>query len=64
MAKVTIDTEKCIGCGLCEQACPEVFEIDDYDGYIAKIKIQEYSQYGEQIKEAAEQCPVEAIKIE
>ena len=27
MAKVTVDTSTCVGCGLCEQSCPEVFQV-------------------------------------
>ena len=26
--KVKINTEECIGCGVCAQICPEVFELD------------------------------------
>lgn len=59
MAKVTVDASTCVGCGLCEQACPEVFEIKD-DG-IAYVKKEECS--GCDLKEIAEQCPVNAIKI-
>lgn len=58
MAKVTVDVSTCVGCGLCEQACPEVFKIES-DG-IAHVK-------GEcttcDCKDVAEQCPVNAIKV-
>jgi len=27
--KVWIDEDACTGCGLCEDTCPEVFEIND-----------------------------------
>ncbi len=60
MAKVTVDASTCVGCGLCEQNCPDVFEIKD-DG-IAYIKKHECSSCD--LKETVEQCPVEAIKIE
>ena len=36
MAKVTIDEAACVGCGLCVNVCPDVFELTD-DG-IAKVK--------------------------
>jgi len=60
MAKVKkVDAALCVGCGLCEQACPEVFKIDDG---IAKVKAASCSQHN--VKEVAEQCPVQAIIIE
>ena len=60
MAKVTVDASTCVGCGLCEQLCPEVFELGS-DG-IALIKGSECSQHN--LSEIAQQCPVEAIKVE
>ncbi|RKX43855.1 MAG: ferredoxin, partial [Thermotogae bacterium] len=29
MAKVTVDKDACIGCGVCENLCPEVFKLGD-----------------------------------
>jgi len=59
MAKVTVDADTCVGCGLCSQACPEVFELKD-DG-LAYVIAQECDSCD--LKEVASQCPVEAIKI-
>ncbi|MBM3247905.1 MAG: ferredoxin [Candidatus Omnitrophica bacterium] len=59
MAKVIIDEPACVGCGLCEQNCPEVFEIRG-DG-IAHVKAQVCEQHN--LAEVADQCPVQAIKI-
>ncbi|MDD5166751.1 MAG: ferredoxin [Candidatus Omnitrophica bacterium] len=59
MAKVTVDVSTCVGCGLCEQSCPEVFEIQG-DG-IAHVKAQNCTQHN--LAEVAEQCPVNAIKV-
>ncbi|MCM8800912.1 MAG: ferredoxin [Candidatus Omnitrophica bacterium] len=59
MAKVTVDASACVGCGLCEQSCPEVFELQG-DG-IAHVKTQVCGIHN--LKEIAEQCPVNAIKI-
>jgi ferredoxin len=51
----------CTSCGLCESLCPEVFEIRD----IAEVRPGvDYSLYENEIKEAAEECPVEVIKFE
>ncbi|MFN3966449.1 MAG: ferredoxin [Endomicrobiia bacterium] len=59
--KVTVDREVCTGCGLCVDSCPEVFELKD-DLAIAKMETVPASLENA-VKEAAENCPVEAIKI-
>ena len=51
----SVNKEKCIGCGLCTEICPEGFEMGD-DGK-AKVK----STDAECAKKAAEKCPVGAI---
>jgi len=53
---IKIDRETCIGCGLCESICPEVFKMDEE--FKAKVKSQKDSPC---VKEAKESCPVEAI---
>jgi len=59
MAKVTVDVSTCVGCGLCEQSCPEVFEVQG-DG-IAHVKAQSCSIHN--LEEVAQLCPVSAIKV-
>jgi len=59
MAKVVVDAATCVGCGLCEQNCPEVFEMKD-DGF-AHVKAQSCSTHN--LKEVADQCPVNAITV-
>lgn len=59
MAKVSVDNSTCVGCGLCEQSCPEVFEIQG-DG-IAHVKAQNCAVHN--LKEISEQCPVSSIAI-
>ncbi len=58
MAKVTVDVSLCVGCGLCEQACPDVFKIEA-DG-LAHVT---GGSCNAAVKDVAEQCPVNAIKI-
>jgi len=51
----------CTSCGMCEEICPEVFEMDD----IAIVKEgadHAANEYG--IKEAADSCPVKTIHYE
>jgi ferredoxin len=59
MAHITVDKELCTGCGLCVSICPDAFEVGDDN--IAKVKGA--SCEGQDIKEVASQCPVEAIKV-
>ena len=59
MAKVVVDAAQCVGCGLCAQNCPEVFEMKD-DG-IAYVKTGECGSCD--LKEVADQCPVSAITV-
>ena len=61
ISKVWIE-EGCTVCGLCEDICPDVFELDD-DTAIVK-EGADFSANEEDIKEAAESCPVEVILYE
>lgn len=56
---VSIDKEKCIGCGSCEAICPKVFELKDGKAHVKKG--QEKSKLP-CVKEAADICVVQAIK--
>lgn len=51
---VSVDKEKCIGCGACVSVCPEGFELKDGKAHVKKN--------APCAKEAAENCPVQAIK--
>lgn len=57
---IEIDKEACIGCGVCEQTCPDVFELGD-DGK-ASLK-EDADMDADCIQEAADNCPVEAINV-
>ncbi|MBM4318903.1 MAG: ferredoxin [Deltaproteobacteria bacterium] len=57
-----VDEEACTACGLCEDTCPEVFEIADD---IAEVIADPVPPDAEDTAlEAAENCPTEAIQIE
>lgn len=56
--KVWIE-EGCTSCGLCEDTCPEVFEMPDEAIVKAGVKL---SDYEDEIKESADSCPAEVIK--
>lgn len=60
--KTIVDPDLCIGCGVCEDACPEVFRVME-DGVAHVIaESPEPELYGA-VRDAAEMCPVEAISI-
>jgi ferredoxin len=72
--RVWIDTDACVGNGVCEEACPEMFV---YDGNLAYVKsgvtVLPKGVAGianvpdhllDQVIDAAEQCPPGCIYIE
>ncbi len=61
--KVTVDQDLCIGCGVCEGACPEVFSLAN-EPYAEVLLDPIPEEYQELCRQAAADCPTEAIKIE
>ncbi len=59
--KITVDQEKCIGCGACVSICPDIFKLNDAGK--SEIK-QENTEDEECAKNAAQTCPVNAINTE
>jgi len=55
---VKVDKNKCIGCGLCAGMCPETFQMD-LNGKSEVIK----DEVTDCAKNAAANCPVEAISV-
>lgn len=51
----------CTACGLCESICPDVFTVEDEATVNQGVN---YDQFSDQIKEAADSCPVEVIKYQ
>jgi ferredoxin len=59
--KATVDEDACIGCALCADTSAEVFEMADDK---ACVKVAEVPKNAAgTCREAADNCPVEAIKI-
>mgnify|MGYP001554210915 FL=1 len=56
-----VDQEECTGCGLCEEVCPEVFEMNEDD--ISEVHDAEGASE-DKIQEAIDGCPVECIHWE
>jgi ferredoxin len=60
--KAIVDQDACIGCGLCPDICPEVFEMNDDDK--AEVTVDPVpADVEDSCREAAESCPVDAITI-
>ena len=59
--KVIVDADTCIGCGLCESTCPEVFKMDGDKAVVIGSVVPEGAQVS--CKKATEECPVTAIVI-
>jgi len=56
---IKVNEELCIGCGLCANTCPDVFRMNDAG------KSEAFAQANiECAKQAALNCPVEAISVD
>jgi ferredoxin len=61
MAKVSVDKNKCTGCGLCSTNCPNVFALA---GDKSKVKAKDVKDADlECAKKAAADCPSQAITV-
>ncbi len=57
--RVYIDQEECIGCGSCQEICPEVFQLDEEIEKAQVIKAEGGPE--ELIEEAMAECPMSCI---
>lgn len=60
--KPVVDRDLCIGCGLCEDMCPEVFRLGEDGIAVVILDNPEPELYG-QVRDSAESCPTDAIAI-
>jgi len=61
--KTKVDKELCIGCGLCEGVCPDVYEMNDEDK--SEVKLNPVpDEFKDFALEAEDGCPVNAITHE
>lgn len=60
--KVTVDPDLCIGCGICEGIVPEVFSLLN-EPYAEVLLDPVPEEYQDAAREAAEECPEEAIAV-
>jgi len=56
--KPVVEQDECVGCGNCEEVCPEVFRLNE-DG-VAEVHDPEGAAE-DKIRDAIESCPVQCI---
>lgn len=62
MKCVTVDFDKCTGLGICESLAPDFFEVND-DGELLLLKADIGDAELQEVEEAVNGCPTEALKI-
>ncbi|HUJ17244.1 MAG TPA: ferredoxin [Nitrospirota bacterium] len=60
MAVPKVDTDTCIGCGLCSELCPKVFELRDDKAWVVNPGACSTCD----CQQAVDSCPVTAISLE
>ncbi len=60
--EISVDEDKCIGCGACEEICPMVFHVDESSGKSNVIDAGA-CDFADCCEAAEENCPEEAIII-
>jgi ferredoxin len=60
MATPKVDMDLCIGCGLCSELCPKVFELRDDKAWVINDKACDTCD----CQQAVDSCPVTAISLE
>ena len=59
--KVKVE-DTCTACELCVDTCPEVFEMGPEQAQVLVDKVP--AEFEDAVKQAADDCPVEAIIVE
>lgn len=59
--KAYVKKDDCIGCGMCVDVCPEVFDLGS-DGFSSAVG--DPNGNPDKVYEAAEVCPTNAIEVQ
>jgi ferredoxin len=62
--KVIVDEFRCDAHGVCVDACPEVFALDDDDDLVTVLVEEPEESLRESVEKAVRMCPKAAITIE
>lgn len=57
--RIEADRDRCVGSGTCEMLAPDVFEVGD-DGVVTVLRPDDA---GEQVQDAVQQCPTQALRL-
>jgi ferredoxin len=60
--RASVNKNSCIGCGICTEICPAVFELDPMGLSEAMVAAIDPS-LGSTLRQASESCPTNAITI-
>ncbi len=60
MATPVVNRENCIGCGLCVELCPNVFELKEDKAWVKDVGACSSCD----CPQTADSCPVQAITLE
>ncbi|MFI6072058.1 ferredoxin [Actinoplanes sp. NPDC051343] len=60
---VEVDRERCAGTGGCVFAAPGVFDQNPEDGRVVVLDPEPGPALRDEVREAAEVCPVQAIRL-
>lgn len=61
--KVWVDSERCQGHTLCAMIAPNSFQLSDIDGSSSAVNEEVPTDEEDQVREAAQSCPEQAINI-
>jgi ferredoxin len=62
--KVTVDPLRCDAHGVCVDACPQVFALDDDDDVVTLLQEEPDETLRESVERAARMCPKAAITVD
>ena len=61
--KVTVDREKCMNSGMCTQAAPKIFTMDD-DGMLVILQNDVPDEHLLAVEDAVACCPTSALRLD
>ena len=61
--KVRVDPERCQGHTLCAMNAPKSFVLDEIDGHASAVQEEVPVDQEDQVREAVQSCPEQAISI-